>query len=122
VNGTDRGVVNVERRVMGKFVTDTANQFGIRTFTVYLDGNKATTRQAGEPLTGVAKVEIVAKDARGGLKHDLETEESLEQIVEQLKQLNTIMQAHLDFAKAQAEAGKRMVEDAKREFQQALQG
>lgn len=65
VNGSDKGVKPVGDHTLSQFVMAQATIYGIRNFSVYLDGNKATTKQSGMSLRGVAKVEIVAKDARG---------------------------------------------------------
>lgn len=47
------------------FVSLHASAAGIRTFTVYVDGDKATTEQGGMSLAGISSIEIVPKDSRG---------------------------------------------------------
>ena len=65
VNGRDKGTVDTSGQKLGAFVTAQAQHAGIRTFSVYIDGRKADTSDAGKALTGVSKIELVAKDARG---------------------------------------------------------
>src|SRR5260370_4828938 len=42
-----------------------ASQFGLRAYSVLVDGCKATTGQRDRTLTGARTIELVAKDARG---------------------------------------------------------
>lgn len=65
VNGLEKGTVDTSGQKLGAFVTAQAQRAGIRTFSVYIDGRKADTSDAGKALTGVSKIELVAKDARG---------------------------------------------------------
>ena len=65
VNGNSQGVVDSGRQTIGEFAIAQAQRAGVRSFSVYLDGRKIDTSDAKKPLTGVGKVEIVAKDARG---------------------------------------------------------
>lgn len=65
VNGRDKGTVDTTNQKLGEFVTAQAQRNGIRSFSVYVDGMKADTSDAIKSLTGVGKIEIVAKDARG---------------------------------------------------------
>lgn len=65
VNGRDKGTVDTSGQKLGAFVTAQAQNAGIRTFSVYIDGRKADTSDANKTLTSVSKIELVAKDARG---------------------------------------------------------
>lgn len=64
INGTSKGRINTSGQTVGAFVTAQARNYGLKSFSVYVDGAKFFTEQANNPLTG-SKVEIVAKDARG---------------------------------------------------------
>ena len=66
INGRDKGVVDTTGTKMREFVEARAKAAGIRTFTVYLDGQKANTSMGGMPMSRFGKVEILAKDSRGG--------------------------------------------------------
>ena len=65
INGTSRGLKQPGNTKLIDFVRGECNNAGIRTFSVYLDGAKATTAQGNDTLAGVSKVEIISKDARG---------------------------------------------------------
>lgn len=65
VNGNSRGQVDTNNKTLAEFVREKASNAGIRTFSVYVDGLKADTSMGGSKLDKFAKVEIVAKDARG---------------------------------------------------------
>lgn len=67
INGQSKGKVNPGAQTLGQFVKAYAHSYGIRTFSVYLDGEKVDTEQASDVLaqSGATKLEIVAKDARG---------------------------------------------------------
>jgi len=65
VNGRKRGTIDTSGKKLGEFVTAQAQNAGIRTFSVYIDGRKADTSDANKTLENVSKVELVAKDARG---------------------------------------------------------
>jgi len=67
VNGTPRGTVSCRGRKLGEFVQQQAQQYGVRRFTVYVDGKKISRDAVGAALDGdpqIGKVEIVAKDSR----------------------------------------------------------
>lgn len=65
VNGTNKGQVSTGGRNIGDFVRYQAMQYGLKSFSVYVDGAKFGTENAGASLEGVTKVELVAKDSRG---------------------------------------------------------
>lgn len=65
INGNSSSVEVSPGTTLIDFVTEQAQGAGIRTFSVYIDGQKADTSQAGKDITTASKVEIVAKDARG---------------------------------------------------------
>lgn len=65
INGQSRGAVETEGAKLGAFVAAAAQRAGIRTFSVYADGQKLDTAAAGRSLGQIARIEIVAKDARG---------------------------------------------------------
>lgn len=65
VNGSSKGQVTTAGHTVGSFVDEKAKYYGIKAFSVYLDGSKLDTTQATRNLNGVGKVEIVAKDSRG---------------------------------------------------------
>jgi hypothetical protein len=50
---------------IGQFVDQIARQKGIKTFSVYADGEKLTTEDAASLASTFTEVDIVAKDARG---------------------------------------------------------
>jgi transcriptional regulator with XRE-family HTH domain len=77
VNGQSKGVVDTTGQTLIGFVTDICNRQGIRTFSVYVDGAKATTGQSQESLADVAKIEIVAKDARNSSKRETQGKRAL---------------------------------------------
>lgn len=68
VNGSSRGEVNVAGRKLREFVIDQARSAGMRSCSVYVDGNKVTTDAADAALDSttspISKIEIVAKDTR----------------------------------------------------------
>lgn len=64
INGTSKGRISNSGQTVGAFVTAQARNYGLKSFSVYVDGSKFYTEQANNPLSG-SKVEIVAKDARG---------------------------------------------------------
>ena len=64
VNGQSEDVDN-PTGTLKSFAVEQARIHGIRTFSVYADGVKVTEDEAGHPISGVEKLEIVAKDARG---------------------------------------------------------
>lgn len=65
INGESKGTVESGNITLGDFVTAHAQRAGMRSFSVMVDGQKVDTSATGKPLTGVTKVELVAKDARG---------------------------------------------------------
>lgn len=65
VNGSSQGNQLTEGETIGSFTQKWAQDKGIRTYSVYVDGRKVDATEAGARLTNAVKVEIVAKDARG---------------------------------------------------------
>jgi hypothetical protein len=65
VNGTNKGTYDTSGKKLGDFVVERAKASGIRSFSVYVDDRKADTSDSDKALTGVSKIEIVSKDARG---------------------------------------------------------
>jgi hypothetical protein len=65
VNGSSRGHVETSGMTLGEFAINHANRQGIRSFSLYANGQKVDTSQSNIPMTGIHKVEIVAKDSRG---------------------------------------------------------
>lgn len=65
VNGSSKGTTATTQNI-GDFVKAQAMRYGIRTFSVYLDGRKLDTSEASNSFpAGTTKLEIVTKDARG---------------------------------------------------------
>lgn len=64
INGQSTTVTNPQGTIKS-FAIDRARSVGIRTFSVYSDSQKVTEDQGNNPVQGVRKLEIVAKDARG---------------------------------------------------------
>ena len=65
VNGQDKGDVDCRGKKLKEFVIAKASSYGIRTFSVYVDGAKADTSMGNKAMSTWLKVEIVAKDSRG---------------------------------------------------------
>jgi hypothetical protein len=65
INGSDKGQVETTGQKLADFAVAQAQRYGIRTFSVYIDGRKADTSEADKSLATVKKLEIVAKDSRG---------------------------------------------------------
>jgi hypothetical protein len=65
VNGSSRGHVETSGMTLGQFAVNHATRQGIRSFSLYANGQKVDTSQSNIPMTGIQKVEIVAKDSRG---------------------------------------------------------
>ena len=65
VNGESRGTVSVNGQTVGQFVRAQASRYGLKSFTVYVNGTKFFTEQANDRLADGSRVELVAKDARG---------------------------------------------------------
>lgn len=66
INGTNQGAKAHNNMTMGEYARKLAQGAGIRTFSVYVDDQKANTTQAGLSMNQFGKIEIVAKDSRGG--------------------------------------------------------
>jgi len=68
VNGTSKGNVDVKGRKLLEFVTQQAQNHGLKNFSVYVDNSKVTMAVAQAPLDDpqrpVSKIELVAKDDR----------------------------------------------------------
>jgi hypothetical protein len=66
VNGTPKGDVSfTPGTTLNAFVVTQARLAGIRTFSVYVDGDKLNTEDASDPIEAGVQIEIVAKDSRG---------------------------------------------------------
>jgi hypothetical protein len=65
INGVSRGRVATPQGTLKEFAVSQARTYGIRTFSVYADGQKLTEADAGRAVSGVLRLEIVAKDSRG---------------------------------------------------------
>ena len=65
VNGTSRGLRSTDNMTFGEFARSQASQAGIKTFSLYADGSPVNVQDGGKRMTGVVKLEIVAKDSRG---------------------------------------------------------
>lgn len=65
VNGDPKGSFDTAGQTVGQFVKAKAASFGLKSFSVYVNGAKFYTEQANDPLPDGSKVELVAKDARG---------------------------------------------------------
>ncbi len=65
VNGSNRGNRAHDNQPMVNFARGLAQEFGIRTFSVYLDDAKANTSMNATPMSQFGKIEIVSKDSRG---------------------------------------------------------
>lgn len=63
-NGGAAALVDAEGSVRD-FAVKHATSMGIRTFSLYLDGDKADTDMGGDLIDSYNTVEIVTKDARG---------------------------------------------------------
>jgi hypothetical protein len=66
VNSSSKGrIATTAGETLGAFLKRQAQTYGVRTFSAYADGLKLTTSDATKPMSGISKVSIVAKDARG---------------------------------------------------------
>ena len=67
VRGSDYGQVDVNGQKLADFAVAQARSAGIRTFSVYADGEKVEpgSKQANSKADAFAKIEIVPKDSRG---------------------------------------------------------
>lgn len=65
VNGRQKGTVHIEGQKLGAFAVAAAQREGITSFSLYVDNQKATTRDKDKSMAQISKVEIVSKDARG---------------------------------------------------------
>lgn len=65
VNGRDQGNVATVGLRLGDFVRSHAREHNIRSFSVYADGKPLSAKDANSSMASYAKVDIVAKDARG---------------------------------------------------------
>ncbi len=65
VSGQSRGRRAHNNRPMAEFARSIASEFGIRTFSVYLDEVKANTSMGAMTMDNFGKLEIVPKDSRG---------------------------------------------------------
>lgn len=65
INGTNRGLKSHNDMVLGDYARKLAQETGIRTFSVYVDDQKANTTMTGIPMGQFGKIEIVSKDSRG---------------------------------------------------------
>ena len=65
VNGVESTVDVAAGTTLLDFVRKHATAAGIRTFSVYVNGQKALTEQSGMDISTANSVEIVAKDSRG---------------------------------------------------------
>ena len=65
VNGRDKGVTDTSNQTLGKFAVQHAQNAGITSFSLYVDGVKADTGDKDKSMSGMHKVELVSKDARG---------------------------------------------------------
>lgn len=66
VNGGDTQAVEIAAgTTLAAFVRQHASAAGIRTFSVYVDGQKMTTEQGNLDISHAQSIEIVAKDSRG---------------------------------------------------------
>lgn len=75
VNGTSRG----KRAINGgpslkEFATKAAQEYGIRTFTVTLDGAPVKAADASAPVPAGSTVSVQAKDSRGSAPADEQEE------------------------------------------------
>lgn len=64
VNGSNKGSKNTNSQTLGQFVKSMAQYYGVRTFSVYVDGRKADTSESNAQIRAT-RIEIVAKDSRG---------------------------------------------------------
>jgi hypothetical protein len=66
VNGTTVGERNVDPNMpVSEFVTGAAKEFGVRSFCVMGDGNQVGKDKKDTAISNYAKIDIIAKDARG---------------------------------------------------------
>lgn len=65
VNGRSKGTVAHVGKTLLEFATAQASSAGIRTFSLYVDDVKADSGITSRPASSFAKIEIIAKDARG---------------------------------------------------------
>ena len=65
VNGVNKGRVKTENLSIASFAIQQAQTYGIRTFSVYVDGRKVEVDAGNQDLSNASQVEIVAKDSRG---------------------------------------------------------
>jgi hypothetical protein len=66
VNGSRKGLIDTTGMKLGQFVMAQAQRHSIRSFSVYVEGAKIddSLTQTNRLMAGIAKIEIVAKDAR----------------------------------------------------------
>jgi len=71
VNGESVGTFPA-RGTIGDFVRNQALNHRLKSFSVYVNGTKFYTEQAGDSLTAGSRIELVAKDSRGWLRRTLD--------------------------------------------------
>lgn len=68
INGSSKGKVTVNNQTLGQMIRAQAKTYGLRTFSVYVDGRKADTSDSAiDQLCKANQIDLVAKDARGHL-------------------------------------------------------
>lgn len=68
VNGQSKGKFNISNRTLGQMIRDYARNYGLRTFSVYVDGTSRqldTNDQVVKAICVAQKIDLVAKDSRG---------------------------------------------------------
>lgn len=66
VNGTEVGTRTVDADMpLSQFVTAAAREFGVRTFCVMGNGDQVGKDKKDSAVSNFAKIDIIAKDARG---------------------------------------------------------
>lgn len=75
VNGSVELVINGESKgnfpatgTIGDFVRANSTRYGLKAFSVYVNGTKFFTEQANQPIPDGSKIELIAKDSRGSLR------------------------------------------------------
>jgi len=69
LNGQSKGKFNISGKTLGNIIRDAAKSYGLRTFSVYVDGRSQQLDTHAPEVTAVCvaqKIDLVAKDSRGG--------------------------------------------------------
>lgn len=65
INSESHGVTDTTDQTVGGFVVRQAQEAGIKSFSVYADGEKLNETHANRSMRTFTKVELISKDDRG---------------------------------------------------------